>query len=546
MKKLLLTISMILMVIPINVFALDASVSLSCDKFVLSAGQTTTCSIKVSTSGEVSATHVEVSLGNDLTLVSASKDSIWNGDGEGGVYDLYTDINKSGNFNIGTFVVKVNDGVTTGISQITLKNIALADENFKDYSFSVTPHSIRIPSSVNTLKNITVEGAEIDFSSDKTSYEVETDKDRITIKAEATDATATVSGAGTKALEYGENKIVITVTSETGSKKEYTVTVTRKDNRSTNNYLKDLTLSEGKIKFKETTTTYNITVGEDVESIKIEATLDDEKASFVDSYGPRTVNLQYGNNKIQVRVQAENEKVRIYTINVTREGENTSEGAEKSDVNTLKEITLSKGLIEFDSDIEEYELELPYSVEELEIEAIATNSKAKIEGTGKVKLEEGLNEIEITVTAENGDVKVYTLKITRLEDTGEELDSNNYLSNLEIKGYEIKFDKKATTYQLTINGEKELDITAIPEKGSAKVTIQGNSDLEDGSVIKIKVMAENGDVRTYNLNIMQAKNNNMFILILILIIIAIIVAAAIIMNNKKKNNKPVKEEETTI
>jgi len=102
-------------------------------------------------------------------------------------------------------------------------------------------------------------------------------------------------------------------------------------------------------------------------------------------------------------------------------------------------------------------------------------------------------------------------------DKTEEKSSNKYLSTLEIKNTDIKnkltpnFNKETTQYTLKVpNNIEKLEIDAKAEDSKAKVEISGNDKLVNGSnVVKIKVTAEDGTVRTYVINVeKEAKKDN--------------------------------------
>ena len=82
---------------------------------------------------------------------------------------------------------------------------------------------------------------------------------------------------------------------------------------SKNNYLKSLSVGGYDISFDKDTLEYSIEVGNEVEKVKINAQTEDSKAS-VSGTGEREVSE--GNNKLEVRVEAENGNVKTYVINV--------------------------------------------------------------------------------------------------------------------------------------------------------------------------------------------------------------------------------------
>ncbi len=321
MKKIIRIIGILLIILPIKVNALTATISVSCDKTKIAPGDSTTCRITGNTSGKIAGFSSAIEVGEGLTLGTITKDSIWEGEGSNGTMDLYTSDDKTGKFNIASFTVTASSSITNGKDvTIKIKNASATDvdNNFNDQSLSDASTSIRIMSTVNTLSSLSASGATISFNANTTTYNVTIDAASTTISAKATDSKASVSGTGTKTLNYGTNTFKVTVKSESGSDKVYTINVTRPDNRSKDNSLSSLKLSKGDIKFNKDTLTYNLDVKNDVTSIKIEATLSDSKASFVENYGPRTVDLKEGENTIEIKVKAENGSEKVYTIKITR------------------------------------------------------------------------------------------------------------------------------------------------------------------------------------------------------------------------------------
>lgn len=533
---------------PTNVNALTGSASLTCAKAKLSAGESTTCTIKGTASGgNVSSLSAQINLSSNLELSSVSTSSSWQGNGEGGNIQLYTDNVKTGNFDIGNFTVKVKTGVTNTNESVSVGSIVYYDDDtFAGHNISKVTKNIRVPSVINTLSKLSASGISFTFDKNVTSYNLVTDNASVNISAEKEDTLSSISGdVGSKSLNYGNNTFQIKVTSESGIVKTYTLNIKRNDNRSTNNKLKTLSLSSGSISFKDNITSYQVEVESDISSVTVSAELADSKASFVNGYGPRNVSLNYGSNNIIIKVKAENETEKSYTINVVRKKavvNNNNNGAGNTNQNTnnstiidkndttnvnknpkpdketvvskntenrLKRLYLSSGFLYFKPDVTEYQIEVPYTVDSLSIFAEALSKKSTIIGTGIKNLEVGNNKFEVKVTSEDSQVRIYTIEVVRKEQTNEILDGNSNLKSLVVKDYEIDFVAEQLNYEIYWNGEKSLIIDAIPESEKANVQILGNENLKSGDEITIHIAAEDGNTKIYKIILIEKENNNL-------------------------------------
>lgn len=81
-------------------------------------------------------------------------------------------------------------------------------------------------------------------------------------------------------------------------------------------------------------------------------------------------------------------------------------------------------------------------------------------------------------------------------------DDNN-LSSLNIEGFDIDFDSSVTEYSVSVpNDTKKVKIGATANDGNASVSGIGDYDVKEGNnEIKIIVTAENGDTKTYKINV---------------------------------------------
>lgn len=395
---------------------------------------------------------------------------------------------------------------SSGNATVTISNIILLDKNNEEYNVSNISKTIKVADGNNYLSSITLSEGTIDFDKSKTTYEIKNiNGSTIEIKATSESSYAKLSGdVGKKNLKLGLNTFKITVTSESGINRIYTLKIYRNDNRDKTNTLSSLEVENNKItpEFNKNTVNYTLTVKKDVTSVKINATLESDKSSFNKGYGPRTVNLNYGVNSVLIKVTSESGAVKTYTIKITREDDRSSN-------NYLKSLNVSSGDFTFNKKTLNYSFTVPNEVTSLKVFAAAEDTKSTVSGVKTYNLKEGLNKITITVTAENKQTRTYTLQVTRIVKNITK-ETNNKLESLEITNYQINFDPETTIYNLTIENEKSLNIIPKVQDSTSSVVVNGNENLKDGSVIKLVVTAVDGSTKEYIINISKNEevNNN--------------------------------------
>lgn len=164
--------------------------------------------------------------------------------------------------------------------------------------------------------------------------------------------------------------------------------------------------------FTPGTTTYDVTVPEDVESVEVYATAQDSGAT-ISGTGNKT--LEYGENALSVVVTAEDGTTKTYTINVTREGEGETE-EETEVVNGLSNITIGDLQLSpsFQTDVYEYTVKYIGEDTSLNIETVATDPSYTVEIVGNEELKEGENTITILVSdSEGNNVATYQLTVNK-------------------------------------------------------------------------------------------------------------------------------------
>ncbi len=461
-----------------------ATVSLDCPN-TAKVGTDVTCSIKLNSTEKVAGFEANISASSGLTYKSYTKASGWSGASSSSAFLVYGN-EVEGNVTLGTYTYTVGNNASGNLS-VTLNNITVSDTNGDPLtSNTTTSDTIRVLSSVDTLSSLTIGGASIEFSPSVTTYNVTIDAASTTISATPTNSYATVTGTGTKNLNYGNNKFEIAVKSELGSTKIYTINVTRPDNRSSDNTLKELKLNNGTINFKSGTTSYNVTV--DGATTEISAVANDNKAKVS---GTGTKNLNYGVNTFKIVVTAENGSTKTYTLNITRK-DNRSSNA------NLSSITLSDGTLSYDKNKTNYELSVDYEVAEIKIDGKVEDNKSKVEGLGTKQLEVGENTFVIKVTAENGSTKEYKIVIIRNKE--EIVTVNNNIKFLSIEGHELEFNANTKHYNIKTDKDS-LNIKVELENPLSTYEIIGNEDLEDGSIIQIIVTDQEGNNNIYSITV---------------------------------------------
>lgn len=408
-KKIIIFIALISVLLPINVKALTGSINLSCDKTKLNPNEETTCYVKGNINEEVSGIDATLVLGDNLTLSSITKDSIWDSGDVGTDSNkivLVTSNNPKGSFNVVTFKVKA--GSKSNIdTKISLSSVKLSNAtDFTETDFTVDDVSIRIPSTVNTLSSLTVSGTTFNFNENTTGYELEVDSDKVTINATRKDTNSVVSGdTGSKNLKYGLNTFYVKVTSESGSVKTYTLKITRLDNRSKENYILNFKFSNYDLDFSKDKTNYDLIVNNKITRIaSCYGEMNDDTILCIDAE-----NLKYSDKA---------------NINISINDKN---------LNDL---------------FDEEKIELKCNDDETSCEVYFENNKIGMveykddKKSGYVILDDlkvGNNELKVIVTAENEEERTYILNINRkneegkiIDKTEEEITSNSGTGSIYI------------------------------------------------------------------------------------------------------------------
>ena len=434
MKK--LRILLLLLVLPIQlVIAEDNNekliISLDCPEKV---GPKSNITCKINTKSDIPLTGIKIktSLTTGLTYKNITPQNNWieqHNEKEGFVITKIKNTEKENEvakLNITTPEISENNKY-----KISLTNIEASDINHKLLTHDNIEKTIQILSDDNTLSSLTISNAKMKTSFNKniTNYEAETTSDNITISATPTNKNAKVSGSlGKEALNYGSNIFTITVTSELGTTRKYTITVIRKftqiktnnksnniiTNKSNDASLKNITIKGHYIPFESNTYNYKLTIPNNEDTIDITATANNNNATVkID----KPNKLEIGDNLITITVTSESGTICKYTITINRK--------DLSHDKSIQKIIIKNYKLEIKKDIYDYNLTINKE-NKLKITVILNDKLSTYKIKGNNNLKDG-SIITITVTAEDKTSKDYTIKISK-----KIISDNNLFNNTNL------------------------------------------------------------------------------------------------------------------
>ena len=289
----------------------------------------------------------------------------------------------------------------------------------------------------------------------------------------------------------------------------------------------DLDLTSDKYEYN---VTYNGTTG----SVKIYASVKDGY-SFKEGYGPRTVDLEYGDNQLLVIVVDENFEEETYTINIFRKDD-------RVDNNYLNNIVVNGKALKFDMEKQVYSFSVNNTVNNLNIKTSTNDIKAKYSIIGNDNLVYGNNEVKIIVTSESGMQRQYLLKVYRSSSSSAPMSSNTNLALLKIEGQDIDFDSTNYEYKVMVKEEAPLNIKAMAEDENATVKIVGNRSIKHNGIVEVRVIAEDGsqDIYKIKVGVEGMSNIDMATIGITVGAIVILISASIViihLVNGKKNRE---------
>ena len=506
MKKIVVLIFCVLTFITVK--ADNPTLVLDCEKEEIYTDEKVLCDLKINFS-DYEITNISFDYETNLNLSFIENNNTIVKDNSS-INISYQEALKNGN---STIVLKIEGTSTNPInSSIQIKNIKVNNDiSLNNIVKNVVVKERRVLSSNASLTDITIDRVSIDgFNSTKYRYDnIIVNNPIIFIDIKGKDEKATVTGVGSSILkENTPTEINIQVVAEDKTTNTYTLVVTYKKEQEKSNdaTLSSIELYNGNEKidfaYNKDETSFKIKVDGKISRISVRATLNNEKASFIDGYAPNSYNLDYGNNVIEIKTKSENGDTKIYKINVERDDNRNTD-------NTLSVLKINDIDIKLEKNKFKYEVNVDNDVIKTDIYAKAKEDTSKVEYKD-INLSEGNNDLIIKVSAENGKTQEYRINVIRKEkdstDLEKEKEDEVNLQNIKIEGYSFSFQKD--NYEYDLNIDKDVDkLNIIIEPKDADVEILNNKNLMDNSTVIIRVK-EKEEFKSYTINIHKEKSSS--------------------------------------
>ncbi|MCP4270880.1 MAG: hypothetical protein GY781_02785 [Gammaproteobacteria bacterium] len=396
-------------------------------------------------------------------------------------------------------------------------------------------------SDINNLTSLTVSEGTLapGFSPAVTTYSIDVDNTVESIQVTATvedsaasieiNGIATASGAAI-ALSVGANTISVTVTAENDDSITYTITVTRAEPVVLSNDadLSGINISAGDLvpAFTTATLTYNVSVGNVVDSMTVTPTAADTNATImvnavavISGSASNAIALAVGNTDISLEVTAEDGvTTNTYTITVSRDAPPASDA-------DLSGISLSTGDLvpTFATATLTYNVSVLNAVDSMTVTPTAADANATItintvavtsgSPSGDITLAVGDTDISIVVTAEDGvTTSNYTITVSREAPVTN--DANLSGISLSTGALSPAFAASTLSYTSSV-AYTTTSITVTPSlsDNNATVTVNnvavtsgvasGSIDLAEGdNTITLIVLAEDAvSTQTYTITV---------------------------------------------
>lgn len=288
-------------------------------------------------------------------------------------------------------------GSFTGRVNVTVSN------GYGNKSIWVENNTVTVPVTVGSSGTTTITAVSGEGTSDANGNDLGVIRGSKSIQiVQPTPTPAPTPTTPSNNTNTNSNSVTKTATKSTSSSTTST--------KSSNAHLSKLQINQEGLtpNFNKNKTSYAVTVGENVNDLKVTAVAEDSKSKVAIS---GNTGLKNGDNKIYITVTAQDGTKKVYTITVTKTGDANKSNSYLQNL-IVENATLSP---EFSKEVFEYDCgTVGKSVETLKILAFGENENVKIDITGNDKLSEGDNKIIVKVTSEDGTTtKEYVITVKK-------------------------------------------------------------------------------------------------------------------------------------
>ena len=205
MKKIKFIILSLLLIFPVEAYALTGTISIVCNPTTVKPGENVECLIKGNSDELVGSIESTITLKEGLSIVSFSPKNPFEGnDVAGNKIETYNSSGVKDDFDIGTLKLKVADTATDGTFSLGLVNTKFYGKDDKENTVSNASANIVVKSQEVSkgLKSLSVEGYNISpiFNSEQTGY-------MVTIKGDSFKINAVAANDNEEVLIYNEEDI---------------------------------------------------------------------------------------------------------------------------------------------------------------------------------------------------------------------------------------------------------------------------------------------------------------------------------------------------
>jgi hypothetical protein len=353
------------------------------------------------------------------------------------------------------------------------------------------------------LSNLSVSYGSINFNTNVTNYYVNlasnVESNTITAFANNNKATIKYSPSKTVYLNYGDTKVInVIVTAENGNSKTYTITFTRADGRSTNNFLANLNVDNYYLNFSNLRTSYVLEVENSVTSVNISGNVEDSRSKVI---GLGNTNLDVGSNIKTIVVTSESGVTRTYVLTIIRK-DVTGNSLPLSNNNYLSNLSIEGIEFNFDKNNLNYVLGVINDINNIKIDYTKEDESSVVVIDGNTNLVQNENYIKVIVTALDSSQRIYTIIINKYD--------ANIIETSDLEVINNKVNDSSSEINILTNNRIKLDKTILNNlKLNNKNILLNITNENKGLIYSLYIRGANiNDEQEFDSNIEIIDNDN--------------------------------------